>query len=317
MGEADRYIEYKNIRNKKKSFSLGQPNNALTALFALNVIFFLLLLTLQVVYNFYEQSIEAYNFSIVQWFEVPLNLLKLIHRPWTILSYMFSDTSAGLMRIISNLLWLLAFGRILQQNFHNEKIIPIYIYGGVSGALFFILAGLLFPQLNNNLNEVSLIGANASVLSVAFAATFLSDPNYRILNHLRNGFPVWTLLVLYIIVDSLSFNSTNCIYISAHLGGIVEGIIFSVLFKKGKDGSVWMNKLFFNVTHLFSPKPNDKKSIKQQHFYITNNQQPFNKLVNQEMIDAILDKINNKGYDALTAEEKENLKKASEDDDLL
>ena len=28
MGEADRYIEYKNIRNKKKSFSLGQPNNA-------------------------------------------------------------------------------------------------------------------------------------------------------------------------------------------------------------------------------------------------------------------------------------------------
>jgi hypothetical protein len=40
MGESERYIEYKNLKNKRKSFSLGQANNAVMGVVALNVIFF-------------------------------------------------------------------------------------------------------------------------------------------------------------------------------------------------------------------------------------------------------------------------------------
>lgn len=311
MGESERYIEYKNLKNKKKSFSLGQANNAVMAVVALNVIFFLLLLTLQVVYYFYQQSTEAYNQSVVQWFELPANFSRFIERPWTILTFMFSDTSTGLMRLISNMVWFWAFGSILQQASGNDKIIPVYIYGGLLGALFFIIGSRLISVDNNTL---SLVGANASVLAVATTATFLA-PDYRFFTHIRNGIPVWVLLVLYFIIDSFSITASIGIIAFVHLGGIIAGLLFVVLFKKGIDGSVWMNKFYFWITQVFTPKQNIQSSVKQKHFYNTGNQEPYHKLVNQQMIDSILDKINAKGYDSLSEEEKECLKKAADEDD--
>ena len=53
MGESDRYPEYK---LPKKRFTLGNDGNALVALFTLNVIFFLLLITIKVVYFFFQAN---------------------------------------------------------------------------------------------------------------------------------------------------------------------------------------------------------------------------------------------------------------------
>ncbi len=315
MGESERYIEYKNLKNKKKSFSLGQSDNAVMAVVALNVIFFLLLLTLQVVYYFYQQSTEAYNQSVVQWFELPSNLSRFIERPWTLLTFMFSDTSAGLMRLISNMVWFWVFASILQKESGNEKIIPVYIYGGLLGGLFFIIGSHFFSTLSVDNNTFSLIGANASVLAVATATTLLV-PEHRFFTHIRNGIPLWVLLVLYFIIDSFSITSSNSINAVVHLGGIVAGLVFVLLLKKGVDASVWMNRFYFWITQIFTPKENIQSSVKQKHFYNTGNREPYNKLVNQQMIDAILDKINTNGYDSLTEDEKECLKKAAEEDDL-
>jgi len=315
MGESERYIEYKNLKNKKKSFSLGQSDNAVMAVVALNVIFFLLLLTLQVVYYFYQQSTEAYNQSVVQWFELPSNLSRFIERPWTLLTFMFSDTSAGLMRLISNMVWFWVFASILQKESGNEKIIPVYIYGGLLGGLFFIIGSHFFSAISVDNNTFSLIGANASVLAVATATTFLV-PEHRFFTHIRNGIPLWVLLVLYFIIDSFSITSSNSITAVVHLGGIVAGLVFVLLLKKGVDASVWMNRFYFWITQIFTPKENIQSSVKQKHFYNTGNREPYSKLVNQQMIDAILDKINTNGYDSLTEDEKECLKKAADEDDV-
>jgi len=316
MGESERYIEYKNLKNKRKSFSLGQANNAVMGVVALNVIFFLLLLMLQVVYYFYQQSTESYNQSVVQWFELPANFSRFIERPWTLLTFMFSDTSSGLMRLISNMIWFWVFASILQRASGNDKIIPIYIYGGLFGGLFFILGGYFFSVLSINNATFSLIGANASVLAVATATTFLV-PDHRFFTHIRNGIPVWVLLVLYFIIDSFSITNSNTIMAVVHLGGIVAGLLFVLLLKKGVDGSVWMNRFYFWITQIFTPKQNIQSSVKQKYFYNTENRNPYNKLVNQQMIDTILDKINANGYDSLSEDEKECLKKVAEDGDAI
>lgn len=60
---------------------------------------------------------------------------------------MFSDTGSGLMRILSNMIWLWAFGYILQDMAGNDKIIPIYIYGGLAGGIVFITANYAIPAL--------------------------------------------------------------------------------------------------------------------------------------------------------------------------
>lgn len=56
--------------------------------------------------------------------------------------------------------------------------------------------------------------------------------------------------------------------------------------------------------------------VKEQVFYNTKGKKPFTKTptVNERKIDEILDKISEHGVDALTPEEKEILKKASEND---
>jgi len=56
--------------------------------------------------------------------------------------------------------------------------------------------------------------------------------------------------------------------------------------------------------------------LKQEVFYNTRGQKPFKKTSNltQQRVDEILDKINLKGYDKLTDDEKDLLKRASEEE---
>ncbi len=136
MGESDRYIDNRNY-SKRNPFFLGQRGNALMALFTLNFIFFLILLTAQVAYFFYQQNPLQFNNEVMQWFKMPASLTLLSERPWTIFTQMFTQT--GVLEILSNMLWLWCFGFILQQIAGNKRLMPVYIYGGLAGALFFIV----------------------------------------------------------------------------------------------------------------------------------------------------------------------------------
>lgn len=235
MGEAERYQDYRKV--KRNRFLLGQDNNALMSLFVLNVIFFLILLTMQVGYSFYEHSAASFYTDVVPWFELPASITKLSERPWTILTFMFSDVGVSLMRILSNMLWLWAFGFILQELAGNDKLIPIYIYGGLAGALAFVLATHFIPSLVPVINQSALLGANASVMAVAMATTTLS-PNYRFFTQIRGGIPIWVLMAVYLIIDYAGVANNTSAHNIAHLGGALAGFIFVVLMRKGIDGSV-------------------------------------------------------------------------------
>jgi len=315
MGETDRFGEYKKPR---KGILLGQDGNALVALFALNIIFFLLLMLIQVVYFFMQQNESVYNAEIVQWFAVPASLTKLSERPWTIITYMFSDTGNNIIRLISNMIWLWSFGYLLQQMAGNDKIIPVYIYGGLLGAVVFILATYLIPPLQGSIETASLLGANAGTLAVAMATTTLS-PDYRFFTQIRKGIPIWVLMGVYIIIDFAGIAKMNAAYSLSHLAGVLAGFLFVVFLRRGQDGSVWMNRSYHWLMNLFNPfKKPSREKIKQTVFYKTGNRKPFEKTthITQQRVDEILDKINQKGYQMLTQEEKDILKKAAEEDDL-
>ncbi|MEO7443874.1 MAG: rhomboid family intramembrane serine protease [Ferruginibacter sp.] len=315
MGELDRYGEYK---NPKSRFSLGQDGNALTALFALNVIFFLILLVLQVAFFFYQQPENLYNEKIVQWFALPSSLTQLSERPWTLLTYVFSDTGNNVFRILTNMIWLWAFGYILQQMSGNDKIIPIYIYGGVVGGIIFIAAHYLIPPLQPNIGISSLLGANTGTIAIAMATTALA-PNHRFFTMIRGGIPIWVLMAVYIFIDLAGIAGMGAAYSLAHLGGALAGFMFIILMKNGKDGSIWMNRFYSWLMNLFNPnKKNVQTSAKEKVFYETGGRKPFKKtaIITQQRVDEILDKITQKGYNFLTEEEKTILRKAAEDDNL-
>lgn len=311
MGESDRYSNY---RLPRKRFSLGSDSNALMGLFTINIIFYILLLVIQVVYFFFQKNESLFNTQVLQYFEMPAQLTLLSERPWTILTYMFSHVN--IISAITNMIWLWAFGFILQELTGNTKLIPVYIYGGFAGAVIFILANYLIPPLSANIGSAVLLGSNAATMAVAVAATTLA-PDFRFFRNLNGGIPIWVLTLIYILIDFAGIASQSAAFSLSHLGGAAAGFIFIYLLKKDIDGSIWMNKFYHWFMNIFTPAPpKNVVNIKEKVFYNTEGRKPFKKTANitPQRVDEILDKINQKGYHLLTDEEKNILKRASEED---
>jgi membrane associated rhomboid family serine protease len=301
----------------RQRISLGQSNNALTMLIIVNLVAFVILTFIRVFFFFlYREDGQAdalFEERILKWFVLPSNLGDLGARPWTIFTYMFTHT--GVLHILGNTLWLWAFGYILQDLTGNRKIFPLFIYGGLVGALAFLLSYNLFPGLQDEAANSVLLGASAGIMAIAVATTMIA-PNYRIFPMLNGGIPLWVITVLYLVVDLATIPSNNAGGHIAHLGGAFMGFIFIVLYRKGYDLSEWMSNFFDWVNNLFNPeKPKKGKNIKEELFYKSSGT-PYKKTPNvtQQRIDDILDKINQKGYHYLTEEEKELLKRASQED---
>jgi membrane associated rhomboid family serine protease len=319
MGESDRYQDY---RASRRRFTLGQPGNALFAILAINLVFFFLILISRVFYLYTHQGQgqQALAFDAIQWFALPANLTKLSETPWTLLTFMFSQGGLApftlLITMLSTMLWLWAFGYILQDMSGNKFIFPIYIYGSLLGAVFFIIAVNAIVSLRLNNPNPYLYGAQTGTAAIAMAVTTLS-PNYRLFRNIGNGIPVWVLTGLFVFINVLyAFSLTNANSF-AILGGALAGVLFVALLRRGTDLSVWMINLYQWASNLSNPnKKNLKSTVKEKVFYNAGNRKPFNKTPNvtQQRVDEILDKISQKGFHFLTDEEKNILKRASEED---
>ena len=308
MGESERYREKRFSR-----ISLGDDNNALMALVGINALIFISFGLIQVIYYMTESSATVFQYEILRWAILPAKLSTLAIMPWTVFTYMF--VHVGFFYTLINMMWLWVFGSILQNMSGNQRIIPIYIYGGFAGALFFIAANYAMPALRDNIEYATMLGANASIIAIAVAATTFT-PGYKLFRMLNGGIPLWVLTILFIIIDLAGSAGTATKL--AHLGGGLAGFLFVNRLQKGYDWGKWMNDLYQWFNNLFNPdkKPQIPQKIKEKVFYKTGNQKPFVKkpVITQERIDDILDKINKKGYQYLSEEEKAILKKARETD---
>lgn len=261
-------------------------------------------------------NLEAYDKNIFHWFTLPADLNTLGTRPWTIFSFMFTHRSVW--HLLGNIFFLWSFGYILQEMTGNRKLVPIYIYGGLTGAFFYLLSYHIFPNLQHGIPVAFFLGANASVMAVAVATTTIS-PDYRIFPMINGGIPLWILTLIYVVVDFISIFKGDAAKYIAHLSGAGLGFMFVYQLRKGNDWSEWMNNLFDWFENLFNPdKKRKEKSVKDEFFYKVKDAKPYKKTPNvtQKRVDEILDKINQKGFHFLTDEEKDILKRAAKGDDL-
>jgi membrane associated rhomboid family serine protease len=320
MGESDRYQDYRKLSRRR--FTLGQPGNALFTLFAINIVMFFLIMISRVFYLHTHQGegMEVLNFDAIKWFAMPVNLTSLSESPWTLLTFMFSqggmDTFPLLITMLSTMLWLWAFGYILQDLSGNKLIFPLYIYGSLLGAVFFIVAVYSIPALRQYIDTAHLMGSQTGTAAIAMAVTTLS-PNYRLFRNIGRGIPVWVLTGLYFFINFIYAFTLSNINSFAILGGGLAGFLFVILLRRGTDLSLWMINLYNWANNLFKPEDSKQKNgVKEKVFYNTGSRQPFSKTPNvtQQRIDEILDKISQQGYHFLTDEEKNILKRASEED---
>ncbi len=300
MGSRDYFTE-------KASWS--KTYNSLIVLISINLIIFVMLNLLYLIYVLSYSKAEnpqgLFHQDAMPWVTLPSSFYELGGKPWTFLTYMF--THFGILQIISNMLWLWGFGYIFQDLAGNDKIFPVYLYGGLVGGLFFLLSGSLLGE-----KDVQMLGGGTSIMCLVIATAAFA-PQYRVFQMLNGGIPIWIIAAIFVLIDvSVAARSTSTAV--AHLSAGLMGYLYVSFLKQGKDIGAWMNKAHEWVVDLFTPEK--KYSGDKNRLYYKATAKPFEKRSNltPHKLDEILDKINQHGYEQLTEEEKEFLKKASEQD---
>ncbi|MBX3254232.1 MAG: rhomboid family intramembrane serine protease [Chitinophagaceae bacterium] len=297
-------------QTKSRKIFLGADYDPLVKIVVINVLITTILFFIRGVYLISKISVADYQAHIVDWLILPADFNRVIEKPWTLLSFMF--THADIWKLIANMLWLWAFGFIMQSLYGGRKLVPLYIYGGLAGGVFFVITNLLL----NSSGNAAMYGANASVMAIATGIT-IAVPGYRIFPMLNGGIPLWVLTLIYAVVNLTGVGHSDPASYAAQVGGAGMGFLYISLLNRGKDMGAWMSNVYDWFFNLFNPDNQGKKNkVKENIFYDTQGKQPYKKKpnLNQQRIDEILDKINQAGFNSLSSEEKELLRRAGEED---
>ena len=283
--------------------------NPITRLILINVVVFLVISIFRIItFLSGESTLLA---SIEDFFKhnlaLPLSFQGMTYKPWTLITYMFTHFS--LMHIFWNLITLYWFGELFINYTNSKKLIPLYLLGGIAGALVTILLFTIIPAFHPYLGA-PIIGASAGVTAIIVAtATLIPNVN---MNMMFIG-PVKLLYVaLFVIfIDILNVASYNNIGGNlSHLGGAAMGFLFTIQYKKGNDMSKWITQFFDWISSLFKSGPKSKVKVAYKR-KVSDEDYNYNRKVEQETIDKILDKISKSGYESLSKTEKEILFKVS------
>ena len=271
----------RNFGDEVKSFF--RSGSALSRLLMINIGIWLCICLASLIAWLYKIPIEALEAWVSDYFAVPAYFPNLLDRFWTPLSYMFLHFD--FWHIFVNMLWLYWFGRIFLEFLSSKKLLTVYLWGGIFGALFFMLSFNIFPVFESVRYEAYALGASASVMAVVMAVSFYV-PRYT-LNLLFFGRIrlIWIALV-YLAIDLLSIRHGNAGGHIAHLGGAFFGFLYVLNLKK---------------------KICKRATTSTTYRYTNDELYNIQKRQEQEEIDRILDKISKHGYDLLSKKEKETL----------
>jgi membrane associated rhomboid family serine protease len=296
--------------NIKGSNSIWNTSNPVVMLIILNAMMLILLNFLKSIYTFSSIPDSFFYTNIYQYFTMPADLGKLLTRPWTIITMQFSEVKVFLA--ISNIFWLWVFGNLIQDLIGGDKLIPIYLYSGIVSAIAFVAtSNIIHGDLSAG---VYFSGVSSILMGLAVAASTIS-PSYRFFPLIGGGIPLWIITLVYALVD-LSALANNPVLIIPHLFSGLMGFTFIKCLQNGLDLGDWMNLVARKFSNLLTPSKKQEASVKSTSFYKQGTKTPFVKksTITQQRIDAILDKINQHGYEKLTDEEKKILKQASKED---
>jgi len=271
------------IDDIKKRYITG---NIVEKLIFINIGVFVVTLLLKVIFGLYRSN----GGFVFDWFALEYAYDALLIKPWTLLSYGFLH--AGFLHIIFNLIALYFIGNLFIQYFTQKQLLNFYLLGTFFGGLLFILSHNYFPLFEGGTGP--LVGASAGISAIFIGiATYM--PNYQIQIRFIGFVKLWHLAAIWIGLDILGLIGGNAGGHFAHLGGALFGFLYV---NKASNKNI---NLLNSIASLFKTKK--KSNLKT--VYKSKEKKKTNVDLNQQQIDAILDKISKSGYDTLTKAEKE------------
>lgn len=234
------------------------------------------------------------------------NLIGL--KIWTLITYQF--VHADPFHLIFNMIGLFFLGRMLQKAIGGRHLLKIYLLGGILGGLLQLGLGMILKE------NTYVIGASASVLAIIVAMAtyapyqviqlllFFIIPVSLKLKHLAYLLVAIDLLtLLYQLTQPSAADNTA---VMAHLGGMLLGFLYIKYGRLNQNTGRKKKSLGERFGVRIIKDEENPKPVKGETE--PTKKTPF---IGSE-VDAILDKINEKGFQSLTDKEKKMLEKSSQ-----
>lgn len=283
----------------KNSFKHG---SVLSRLIYINLAVFLVI---RIVYVFFY--LFKVDFNLLEWLSLPSDIHLLASRPWTLFTYMFLHFD--FLHILLNLLWLYWFGKIFLMYFDERKLLGTYIFGGIFGGIFYMLAYNIFPAFAEIAQQRMLHGASASIIAIVIAAAIYApnlSVNLLLISSIFGPIKIIWIAMFSLLIYFISITGSNAGGNIAHLGGAFWGFVYISQLKNNRDILSWFNNFLFRLSSLFKRKPKMRVTYRNNPAQrMTDWEYNKTKKVEKENVNEILDKIGKSGYDSLSKHEKE------------
>jgi len=282
--------------------------NIVTRLIIINVVIFVGVELTKTFFNLGSTGSGGGWFGqfVSDWFALNSQPGTVLTRPWTLITYVFLH--GGIFHIFFNMLIFYWLGSLLADFIGYHRILPLFITGGISGGVLFLLAYNLLPLFSAGIG--GLVGASAGVMAVLFGmATLRPDMQVRLI--LLGNVPLKYLALGLLVIDLISLSGGNGGGSFAHIGGAVFGYLYIRGLQNGRNLGYWLEwtlALFSKREKKADMKVQYKRPVKANY---PGKPKPTETENRQANVDRILDKISQSGYESLSSEEKEYLFKYS------
>lgn len=208
---------------------------------------------------------------------------------WQLVTYMFLH--GGIWHLLFNMLFLYMFGVELEDHWGTKEFVKYYFLCGIGAGFFHLLLSLGDPT--------PVVGASGAIYGL-IAAFGLLFPNRVLTLLLFFVLPIQILVKYFVLIFFVGmtlyyilFERQGVVSHFAHLGGMIVGFAYLKLDWRFSAVGTWLRR----------------KSIDRRMKIERADRQRDEQL--RDRVDAILDKINEVGYEKLTDEEKRILTQAS------
>jgi len=206
---------------------------------------------------------------------------------WQLVTYMFLH--GGLWHILMNMFILWMFGSELERTWGSREFLRFYFVAGIGAGIINVIIAALRPATA----FIPIIGASGAIYGILVAYAMLFPERYVYVYFLIPVKVKYLVIFLVAIEFFLTYQADGIAHF-AHLGGAFVGFVYLRY--------QWRWKIRrFSPLELYRRLKTRTGARKQQEG-----------LRMMDEVDAILDKINQVGYENLSKREKKILEKASD-----
>lgn len=280
-----------------------RQGNTINHLLFWNIVVFLVLNIPRVI-AYFVPAVSGVDQFIYDQVALHSLLPVFITKPWGLITYMFSHVE--IFHILFNMLNLYFFGNLFRSFLGNHRVLPLYMLGGLIGGLAYLLVFNIFKT-----SDYNMVGASASMVAILVACA-TKIPNYEVGLMFIGPVRLKWLALAVVVLDVISIGKGNEGGIIAHLGGALFGFLYIKMLDNGTDLCQPLVWLFNRRVRVEAMQNRSRRSFKPKKspLRVVKNQPEENK---QLRLDQLLDKINDRGMESLSPEEKAWLQKMSQE----